>query len=376
TQLALINSAAFWIYAVGAFLFGRLGDGTRRSRLIVGGLVFWSVATGLGSLATGFALLIFARGLVAVGEATYYPTGTALISDWHRTAMRGRALSVHQTGVLAGAGIGALFAGLIADRFGWRVPFVVLAVLGLVIGGVLFKWLRDAPVRRPPALASDTPMRDGPLRTVLRRPPALYICIVFFLASGASAGIVVWAPTYLHDSLHLDLAGSAFYGYVTSSIAGLIFVPVGGLLAERLAVRTPLGAFYTVAVGLAFAGVLLLPLGFAGSAAAFGWILFASSAGKGLFDGCIYAAMHDLVPAEARATAVGLMTMIGFGGAGLTPILVAQASEAVGMAAAMTSMSILYIVAAVLLFATRAAARRTVVETRAGEAEVHSESHS
>lgn len=375
TQLALVNSAAFWIYAVGAFLFGRLGDGTRRSRLIVGGLVFWSVATGLGSFATGFALLIFARGLVAVGEATYYPTGTALISDWHRTTMRGRALSVHQTGVLAGAGIGALCAGLIADRFGWRVPFVVLGVLGLVIGGVLFKWLRDAPTRRPAALPADTPARDGPVRTVFRRPPALYICIVFFLASGASGGLMVWAPTYLHDSLHLDLAGSAFYGYVTSSIAGLIFVPVGGLLAERLAARTPLGAFYTLAIGLAFAGVLLLPLGLASSAAAFGWILLASSAGKGLFDGCIYAAMHDVVPAEARATAVGLMTMIGFGGAGLAPIFVAQASEAVGMATAMTSMSILYIVAAVLLFATRASARRTVIETRAGEAEVHDESH-
>jgi nitrate/nitrite transporter NarK len=199
---------------------------------------------------------------------------------------------------------------------------------------------------------------------------------VFFLASGASGGIMVWGPTYLHDSLGLDLAGSAFYGFVTSSIAGLIFVPIGGLLAERFGTRTPLGAFYTLAVGLAFAGVLLLPLSVAGSAVAVGWILLASSAGKGLFDGCIYAAMHDVVPARARATAVGLMTMIGFAGAGLAPIFVAQASEAIGMAAAMTSMSILYIAAAILLFATRASARRTVIETRAAEAEVHDEARS
>jgi len=38
TQLALINSIGFWIYAVGSLIFGRLGDGTHRSRLIAGGL--------------------------------------------------------------------------------------------------------------------------------------------------------------------------------------------------------------------------------------------------------------------------------------------------------------------------------------------------
>ena len=50
------------------------------------------------------------NGGVAMGEATYYPTATALISDWHRPAMRGRALSLHQTAVFAGAGMGALAA--------------------------------------------------------------------------------------------------------------------------------------------------------------------------------------------------------------------------------------------------------------------------
>ena len=369
TQLALVNSAAFWIYAIGAFLFGRLGDGSHRSRLIIGGLVFWSVATGLTSLSAGFALLVALRGLVAIGEATYYPTGTALISDWHAAKMRGRALSVHQTGVFAGASVGALSAGLIADRFGWRMPFVILGSVGVAVCAVLFRWLRDAPLRQPATVAT-APGNDGPLQMVLKRPAALYVCAVFFLASGAGAGIAVWAPTFLHDALGLDLAGSALYGLVMMNIAGLLFVPLGSLLAERLAVRTPMGHFYTLAIGLAFAGLLLLPLVMAKSALAVGCVLLASSAGKGLFDGCIYAAMHDVVPREARATAVGLMTMIGFCGAGLTPIFVAQASGVLGMATAMTTMSVLYFLAVVLLVATRPGTRRTIIETR------HSESHS
>jgi MFS family permease len=151
------------------------------------------------------------------------------------------------------------------------------------------------------------------------------------------------------------------------SLAGFLCVPLGGFLAHRLAVRTPLSLVYTLALGLALAGVLLLPLSLANSATAVGWVLFSSGAGKGLFDGCIYAAMHDVVPPQARATAVGLMTMVGFCGAGLTPIFVAQLSEVFGLAVGMSSLAILYLAAVVLLLVTRNSTRQAVLETRHSE---------
>jgi MFS family permease len=367
TQLALINSVGFWIYAVCALIFGRLGDATHRSRLIVAGLAFWAIATGMVSVATGLITLIVIRGLVAAGEATYYPTAAALISDWHRSGTRSRALSIHQTGVFAGAGVGAVTAGALADAFGWRSPFLIFGIIALIFCTVLFKWLRDAPAAPSQHVASTAVSSRGPLRTVLHRPAALMLCMVFFLANGAVCGIIVWAPTFLHDEHGLDLAASALYGSATLSAAGVICVPLGGFLAHRLAARTPLAVFYVLALGLALAGVLLLPLQFATSASAVGAVLFASGAGKGLFDGCIYAAMHDVVPPAARATAVGLMTLVGFCGAGLSPIVVAQLSGRIGMAAAMTSLAVLYLAAAVLLMATRSPTRQTIFETRAIE---------
>jgi MFS family permease len=364
TQLALINSVGFWIYAVGSLIFGRLGDATHRSRLIAGGLAFWAVATGMVSVATGLITLIVIRGLVATGEATYYPTAAALISDWHRSGTRSRALSIHQTGVFAGAGVGAVTAGALADAFGWRSPFLIFGLIALVFCAVLFKWLRDAPVAPSNSGAASGESSRGPLRTVLRRPAALMLCIVFFLANGAVCGIIVWAPTFLHDELGLDLAGSALYGSATLSVAGVICVPLAGFLAHRLAPRTPLAVFYVLAIGLVLAGLLLLPLRFATSAFAVGAVLFASGAGKGLFDGCIYAAMHDVVPPAARATAVGLMTLVGFCGAGLAPIGVAQVSGRIGMAPAMTSLAILYLAAAILVVATRNSTLQAILETR------------
>ncbi len=366
TQLALLNSVFFWIYAATAFLAGRLGDSMRRTRVILYGLVFWSCATGFTSLSTGFAMLLAFRGVVAFGEAFYYPTATALISDWHKPSMRSRALSIHQTAVFAGAGAGSVFAGLIADRIGWHAPFLLFGGIGLVYSVFLLKLLRDAPPRRIVA-AADAAAPSEPLAVVFRIRPALMLCFIFFLGTGASTGVTVWAPTFVHDALGLDLAGSALWGSATINLAGFMSVPLGGLLADTLAKKTPIGRFYTLMIGLGSAGILLLPLVNAGTAVAVGGVLLATSIGKGLFDGCIYAAMHDVVPPEARATAVGMMTMIGFIGAGITPIFVAQAAEHFGMAAGMTSLAGLYFVAVAILFAMRGSIHRAVIANSHGD---------
>lgn len=357
-QLALLGSVFFWVYAVGAFLAGRVGDSVRRTRVILVGLVFWSVATGASSLATGFGLILAMRALVAVGESAYYPTATALIGDWHRPAMRSRALSIHQTAVFAGAGLGAVATGYIADRLSWHAPFLIFGGFGLAYAVILWRTLKDAPVARVETVAGAA---KEPVAIVLGIRPALMLCVVFALATGASTGLTFWAPFYVNRELGLNLADSAWVGSATINIAGFLSVPLGGLLADTLAKRSPIGRFTTLAIGLGLAGVLLLPLLGARTAATIGLVLVATSVAKGLFDGCIYAAMQDVVPPQARATAVGMMTMIGFFGAGATPLIVAQIGEVLGMGAGIVAMAGLYFVAVVLLLATRAPTRRAVL---------------
>jgi MFS family permease len=358
TQLALPTTIFFWVYAGAVFLTSRFGDTLRRSQVIVWGLIFWSLATGFVSLSTGFAMLIGARALVAVGEATYYPSATALISDWHSNRTRGRALSLHQTGVFAGALVGSVIAGVIADRMGWRAAFMIFGVAGVVFSVLLFRLLRDAPGRD--AERAETAQAE-PLSVVFRIKPALVLCAVFFLGTAASNGLTIWAPTFVHDKFHTDLTHAAFTGAVPINLAGMLSVPLGGLLADWLASKTTIGRFYTLAIGLGAAGVLLVPLVAADSVWTVSLVLLTSSIGKGLFDGCIYAAMHDVVPSQARSTAVGVMTMAGFIGAGLAPLFVAQVGEILGMSVAIASLAGLYFVAVAILLATRNDTRKAII---------------
>jgi MFS family permease len=166
----------------------------------------------------------------------------------------------------------------------------------------------------------------------------------------------------------MNLADSAWVGAATINTAGFVSVPLGGLLADTLAKRTPIGRFATLAIGLGLAALLLLPLLEVRTALGIGMVLVATSVAKGLFDGCIYAAMHDVVPPHARATAVGMMTMIGFFGAGLTPLMVAKIGDAFGMRAGIVAMAGLYFTAVIILIAMRGTTRRAIL---ANAREVH-----
>lgn len=366
-QLGLVDTVFFWTYAVCAFMFGRIGDSVRRRNMVLFGLLFWSMATGFMPIATGFAMLLGMRTLVAVGESTYYPTATALISSWHRPAMRSRALAIHQTAVFAGGGIGSWAAGALADAHGWSMPFIVFALLGGVVFGLLIFALRDDAPAVAAAAATDTP-REEPLRIILRTPAALLLCGVFSLATAASSAVLNWCNTYAHDVLKLNLADSALVGPVMITSAGFGAVLVGGWLSDKLAARSVTGRVTVLAFGLALAGLFLLPFPWAGSMLLVGALLFATSFGKGLFDGCIYAAMHDVVPDSARATAAGLMTMLGFLGAGISTAALPAIAVHTGLAAGFAMMAGLYALAVLALLAGRGTVHRAIlsINERAG----------
>ena len=344
-QLALLSSSFLWVYAIAASFAGYLGDRFSRKRVILAGLVTWSLLTFLTPLAATFGIFVMLRALTGLGEASYYPAGTALISDYHGPATRSRALAIHQTAVFAGGGLGTLLAAALADHFQWRLPFYAYGAIGIVAAVVVAVMMRDTP----PAVKKQAATEQGTFGFVLRRRSALMLYAVFFFATSVSAGVTIWAPTFFHDTMNFSLTQATFYGAVTINLAGFCAVLCGGTLADWAAARFRVGRFYVLAGGLLLAAFFLLPFGLLRDANLLGLCLLLAGFSKGLFDGCIYAAMHDVVPPFARATAVGMMTTLGFLGAGLSPLVIAWLGEFFGLGAAISLMALLYLAGVMLL---------------------------
>jgi MFS family permease len=81
--------------------------------------------------------------LLGIGTAMVYPSLIAAVSDASHPSWRARSLSVYRFWRDLGYAIGALAAGIIADRFGLSAAINAIAALTLVSGGIVAALMRE-----------------------------------------------------------------------------------------------------------------------------------------------------------------------------------------------------------------------------------------
>ena len=132
-QLGLIGAAFTWVYALSAPFAGQAADQLPRKAVILGGLAVWSVITYLTASCSRLWQFVFVRGAEGLGETFYFPASMSLLSHYHGTSTRSRAMSLHQTSVYAGTICGTGFAAWMGVRYGWASSFVWLGIAGCVL---------------------------------------------------------------------------------------------------------------------------------------------------------------------------------------------------------------------------------------------------
>src|SRR2546430_17417215 len=116
-----------------AFSGGTGGRGPRM-RLAAAGVFLWSVATVASGLAPTYALLLLARAIVGVGEASYAVVTPSLLSDCYPPERRARVLGIFYAAIPVGSALGYAVGGLVGGHFGWRAAFFVAGASGPVAG--------------------------------------------------------------------------------------------------------------------------------------------------------------------------------------------------------------------------------------------------
>jgi MFS family permease len=380
-QLAIVGASFMWVYAVIGPFAGLVGDRINRKTLIISGLLFWSFITIATALSTTYSHLVFFRSLEGFGEAFYFPASMSLLSDYHGPQTRSRAMSIHQSSVYAGTIAGGSVAGVFGQHYGWRSSFYLFGSLGMLLGVLLLALLREParahstePGSQEPELSDDntTPglsqqsgldagspasrvvrvLKDAlkPIGELFATPMVRILTAVFVGANFVAMIFLTWMPSFLYRKFNLSLAMSGISATAYLQIASVLGVLSGGALADRLA-RTHRGGRMTIqAIGLALGVPFIFLTGWTLSVpvvivalAGFGYF-------KGLYDANIWASLHDVVPPERRASAVGLMNSLGWIGGGVAPVAIAAASERFGMSACVSANSVIYLLVAALLF--------------------------
>ncbi len=347
------------IYGLMSPVAGMIADRVNRKWLIVGSLFVWSAVTyGMGHAQT-FQQVYWLRALMGVSEALYLPTGLAMIADFHTSKTRSLAIGIHMSGLYAGQALGG-FGATIAANFTWHTVFHWFGIVGIIYALILVFVLHDKEGHAGTKTAKLEPKPQTGVKKesvlsslgVILGTLSFWILLFYFMAPSFPGWATKnWLPTLFAENLGIEMAKAGPMATISIAIASFIGVLIGGPLSDRWVQKNIRGRIYTSVIGLTLTipslillGVGHTYVGLIGAAMLFG-------IGFGMFDTNNMPILCQIIPQRYRATAYGIMNMMGvFAGYAVT-LMLGSSTDAGNLGADFSKLSIVVLAAVILMLA-------------------------
>ena len=267
-QAFLIYAVGFMARPVGAAIFGHYGDRIGRKAALVWTLFLMGVATVLVGFVPNYSqigiwgavILTLLRFIQGVGVGGEWGGSVLLSMEWTRTAgRRGFVTSWPQFGVPAGLFLANLavltFNYISGDKFfvwGWRIPFIISAVL-IVVGLWIRLGIFETPIFQ--RLVSENKLEKAPVLEVVRRQPESIILSALVRLAEQTPFYIFTAFVFSYGVEHLKVSRDLLLNSVLLfSVVELFAIPLSGHLSDHLGRKRTymLGAGLMVAAGFAF----------------------------------------------------------------------------------------------------------------------------
>jgi MFS family permease len=358
TQSGLLVSVVYWSIVVFVLPVSILVDRWSRKKVIGIMALLWSMATLVCAFTKSFSQLLMARSGIGIGEAGYAPAGTAMLSGLFPPEKRSRMMGLWNIAIPLGIAVGIAVGGFVAQHWGWRHAFGLVAIPGAIVA-ILFFFVKDYKTVElvKTVRSSDTGINKAKMskmdifREFIHTPSLILTNLGFIGCVFANNAIIVWLPTYFHrvEGIPISEAGMKTGLIMLLAIIGL---PLGGWLADvwfkkrvsaRLlfpAITTILNAIIIFAAFSFFQGkaqyMILLLMGILASA-------FAPAA---------IIATQEIIHPGLRAISYSVCVVVqNLFGASMAPIVIGSISDAYGIKVAMSILPVFLLISAILFFA-------------------------
>jgi sugar phosphate permease len=325
--LGLLGSAYFYSYALMQIPTGLLVDSWGARKTVTASLIVAAGGSVLMGLAPSLGLAIVGRVMVGLGVATVFVSNYKLLSEWFdaRGFMRMGGLFQSMGGVgAAGAGVPLAY---LSDLFSWRWALVVVGLATLGIGLLFYALVRNRPQEKdwPPIAEQldDDSLEKVPMGSaimqVLKRPAYWAVALWAFSIAGVSFALAgLWGGPYLIQVHGLSRAGAG--GVLTMLALAMVFgspiVSWAGNYWGRKPAIVATGLIVLASLAFIWAGgenlpvwslsVLFFMIGFGGPSAA-----------------SLQAAVpKEMFPLNIAGTAIGLVNLFPFVGAGILQVVI------------------------------------------------------
>lgn len=324
-QIGELVSAVAITWALSALVFGAVSDRIGRKVVLVPLTIAFSVLSGVSGLAQSFRQLLGARALMGVAEGPCWSVMNALVEESSQPERRGRNIGiVVSAAALIGLGVAPVLTTQIAAHIGWRAAFFVAGIPGLLLAGVIARYVREPRVAAP----SNASHRSASIGSLLR-----YRNI--WLCSLAAGGFMTWlflqnvfGPLYMTRIQHQDPRTAGFL-LGAAGLGSFFLGIIGPELSDKFGRRRMLALMGLLSTLLPIA--LLVPALYAHL-----WllaaILFLTQGGQAIAALAIVLIPAESVPPGMTGAAIGFVTLVGeiIGGT-VAPTVAGRVAESWGL---------------------------------------------
>ncbi|HEX7232607.1 MAG TPA: MFS transporter [Candidatus Binatia bacterium] len=320
-ELAISHSQAgfFFFLSSGGYLAGLLSSGVLTSRsshrlAIVASLAGISIA--LLTIAAATSLWLIRCGLVVLGFAAgfYLPSAIATITALVDKRHWGKAIAIHELAPNVAFFVAPFLAEIFLRWSTWRACLGMFGVLAILASISFGRFGRGGDFR------GESPGSQA--FGVLVRTPAFWLMIILFgVGVSSTIGVYAMLPLYLVSERNFEQSTANTIVAFSRSYGPLLGL-LGGWASDKL------GAKQTIAVSLAFTGIVTLLLGML-SGRALGAAVLVQPLLAVWFFPAAFAAVAMITPPNARNLAVAFSVPVGYIiGGGAIPTFIGAMGDA------------------------------------------------
>lgn len=248
TDMGLVLSSLFLLYAIGQFINGQLGDKLNSRRIITFGLLSSSVLNiifGFTGGILGFMVVIW--GLNGYFQAMGWGPTVKAMANWFPVKVRGRISGRLGTSYIIGGAISWLLAGTIIKYFNWRFTFWLPSIFCIFIA---IHWLiraRNAPEEvglpsledQEKGIENNEIRKDthigfrNTLKITLLNPYIWFAAFSLFGLNIVRYGFMSWAPTFMFEEQGATISLAA-YKAIAFPVAGGLGAIFAGWASDKI----------------------------------------------------------------------------------------------------------------------------------------------
>jgi MFS family permease len=358
TQSGLLMSVVYWSIVVFVFPVSILVDRWSRKRTIGVMALLWTAATVACAFTKTFPQLLMTRSAIGIGEAGYAPAGTAMLSGLFPPEKRSRMMGFWNISIPLGIAVGIGLGGFVAQHWGWRHAFGLVAIPGAIVA-ILFFFVKDYKTvelfkTKDSCNVGQNQVKMSKMdifREFIHTPSLILTNLGFIGCIFANNAIIFWLPSYFHRTTGVSISEAGMKTSVLMILA-LIGLPLGGWLADlwfkkRVTARLLFPAITTALNAIFIFTAISFLHGQAQYLTLIGMGVLASA-----FAPAAITVTQEVIHPGLRATSYSVCVVVqNLFGASMAPIVIGKISDIYGIQVAMSILPVFLLVSALLFFA-------------------------